>query len=407
MTKPSYQEVYKLLYTIVVAEKIKIKEPELKELYEQSNGDIRFIINTLQFGLRKGNKNIQSSNIFDTTGKLLSMDETIDSKYDTYWLANDLHSLLIQENYVNNIMGINDPIKGLENLAYSAHALSDTDLFDTYVNMANWEIDPYVALSTINSTSKCNKKTMIKFPQFLGRVSSMNKNKRDKINYDDIKFFDTTNTTVKKEINISTSEKVSGEKKSRGRPKKVIEQVEPPKVPLAEPIPPSVPLAEPPAEPAKPKRGRPRKNPAPVEPIVKKAKGRPKKFKAQLNIEIPASKYLKQGYVKKELSEMDKINQTENSQSILERAQKTGFQIRDMSKENPEFMKKISYGTFIKYITTLNQFRVGGILRSVDDQLRYFTLYNPKLKSSWSVQIKNVKYLMFKSRKNVEEEADD
>ena len=196
-------------------------------------------------------------------------------------------------------------------------------------------------------------------------------------------------------------------KKSRGRPKKVIEQVEP------EPIPPKVPLAEPPApsvplvEPAKPKRGRPRKNPAPVEPIVKKAKGRPKKFKAQLNIEIPASKYLKQGYMKKELSEMDKINQTENSQSILERAQKTGFQIRDMSKENPEFMKKISYGTFIKYITTLNQFRVGGILRSVDDQLRYFTLYNPKLKSSWSVQIKNVKYLMFKSRKNVEEEADD
>jgi hypothetical protein len=209
-------------------------------------------------------------------------------------------------------------------------------------------------------------------------------------------------------------------KPKRGRPKKVIEEVKP------EPIPPKVPLAEPEppavadvvgkhashkgtfgAEPAKPKRGRPRKNPAPTEPIVKKPKGRPKKFKAQLNIEIPASKYLKQGYVKKELSEMDKINQTENSQSILERAQKTGFQIRDMSKENPEFMKKISYGTFIKYITTLNQFRVGGILRSVDDQLRYFTLYNPKLKSSWSVQIKNVKYLMFKSRKNVEEEADD
>jgi replication factor C subunit 1 len=226
MTKPSYQEVYKLLYTIVVTEKIKIKEPELKELYEQSNGDIRFIINTLQFGLRKGNKNIQSSNIFDTAGKLLSMDETIDSKYDTYWLANDLHPLLIQENYVNNIMGINDPIKGLDNLAYSAHALSDTDLFDTYVNMANWEIDPYVALSTINSTSKCNKKSMIKFPQFLGRVSTMNKNKRDKVNYDGVKFFGEkdikTNikTKAKKIVNVSTSEKVTEEKKQKGRPKK-------------------------------------------------------------------------------------------------------------------------------------------------------------------------------------------
>jgi hypothetical protein len=43
----------------------------------------------------------------------------------------------------------------------------------------------------------------------------------------------------------------------------------------------------------------------------------------------------------------------------------------------------------------------------VDDQLRYFTLYNPKLKSSWSVQIKNVKYLMFKSKKNKEEEEEE
>jgi len=115
MTKPSYQEVYKLLYNIVVTEKIKIKETELKDLYEQSNGDIRFLINTLQFGMRKGKKNIQSSNIFDTTGKLLSMDGTIDSKYEAYWLANDLHPLMIQENYVNNIMCINDEVKSLNN----------------------------------------------------------------------------------------------------------------------------------------------------------------------------------------------------------------------------------------------------------------------------------------------------
>jgi replication factor C subunit 1 len=232
MTKPSYQEVYKLLYNIVVSEKIKIKEPELNELYEQSNGDIRFIINTLQFGLRTGKKNIQSSNIFDTTCKLLSMDETIDSKYETYWLANDLHPLLVQENYVNNIMGMNDEVKRLDNLAYSADALSDTDLFASYVNMANWEIEPYVGLSTINAASKCNKKTMIKFPQYLGRVSTMNKNRRYKINYDDVKFFSekdkktdiNTNTkiktTVKKASKDTTSQKVSEEKKQRGRPKK-------------------------------------------------------------------------------------------------------------------------------------------------------------------------------------------
>jgi replication factor C subunit 1 len=215
MTKPSYQDVYRLLYKIVVTEKIKIKEQELKELYEQSNGDIRFIINTLQFGMRKSKKNIQSSNIFETTGKLLSMDETIDSKYDTYWLSNDLHTLMVQENYINNILSINNEVKRLDNLAYSSHALSDADLFETQVNMTNWEFAPHVALSTINSTSKCNKKAMVKFPQFLGRISTMYKNKREKINYEDVKLL---GDKLKLASNKVTEE--LKEKKPRGRPKK-------------------------------------------------------------------------------------------------------------------------------------------------------------------------------------------
>lgn len=215
MTKPSYHDVYTLLYNIVVKEKIKIKEQELKELYEQSNGDIRFIINTLQFGMRKGKKNIQSSNIFDTTGKLLSMDETIDSKYETYWLSNDLHLLMIQENYINNILSINNEMKRLDNLSYSSHALSDADLFETQVNMANWEFEPYVALSVINATSKCNKKTMIKFPQFLGRISTINKNKKEKIKSETFKILD----EEQKPTAIKVTEQPK-EKKPRGRPKK-------------------------------------------------------------------------------------------------------------------------------------------------------------------------------------------
>lgn len=215
MTKPSYQDVYRLLYKIVVTEKIKIKEQELKELYEQSNGDIRFIINTLQIEMRKSKKNIQSSNIFETTGKLLSMDETIDSKYDTYWLSNDLHPLMVQENYINNILSINNEVKRLDNLAYSSHALSDADLFETQVNMTNWEFAPHVALSVIKATSKCNKKAMVKFPQFLGRISTMYKNKREKINYEDVKNLGDKLKSSSKKL----TEEVK-EKKPRGRPKK-------------------------------------------------------------------------------------------------------------------------------------------------------------------------------------------
>lgn len=213
MIKPSYQEVYRLIYNVVVTEKIRIKESEIKELYEQSNGDIRFILNTLQFGSRKSKKNIQSSNIFETTGKLLCMDETIESKYETFWLSNDLHPLMIQENYINNILSINDEVKRLDNLTYSADALSDTDLFETQVNMANWEFEPYVALSTINASSKCNKKAMIKFPQFLGRISTMNKNKKEKIKYDDVKFF-------RDQIKPNKVTQEVKQVKARGRPKK-------------------------------------------------------------------------------------------------------------------------------------------------------------------------------------------
>lgn len=221
MTKPSYQDTYRLLYNIVVTEKIKIKESEIKELYEQSNGDIRFIINMIQFGMCKGKKNVQSSNIFETTCKLMSIDETIDSKYDTYWLANDIHPLMVQENYANNVMGINDQLKRLDNLAYSADALSDTDIFETQVNMAKWEFESYVGLSIINAASRCNKKSMIKFPQYLGRVSMMYKNRRERVNYDDVKFFD--KPVAKYVPKMLTAEKVSiepKEKKPRGRPKK-------------------------------------------------------------------------------------------------------------------------------------------------------------------------------------------
>jgi replication factor C subunit 1 len=215
MIKPSYQEVYRLVYNVVVKEKVRIKESEIKELYEQSNGDIRFILNNLQFGSRKSKKNIQSTNIFETTGKLFSMDETIDSKYETYWLSNDLHPLMVQENYINNVLSINDQVKRLDNLVYSSNALSDADLFETRVNMANWEFEPYVGLSVINASSKCNKKGMIKFPQFLGRTSTMNKNKKEKFKYEDIKLFE--------DISKPKAKKVAEElkvKKPVGRPKK-------------------------------------------------------------------------------------------------------------------------------------------------------------------------------------------
>lgn len=187
LSKPSYNDMYAFVYKVVTAENIKIKKSAVDKLIEQANGDIRFILNALQLGVNNsnGNKDIQSTNIFDTTGTLFNMDVPFADKYATYWMAHDIHPLLIQENYIGCIMGQKDPDKCIENLAFAADALSDMDIVDAEFN---FELLPYVAANTIHATLKCNKKGLIKFPRFLGKISTMNKNKREKLDYDRVKF---------------------------------------------------------------------------------------------------------------------------------------------------------------------------------------------------------------------------
>jgi hypothetical protein len=179
--------VYPLIYTVVTTEKIKIGKSGVDKLFEQSNGDIRFILNSLQMGIRKcdTSKNIQSMNIFEIAGKLLSLDTDLEEKDRYYWMAHDINTLMIQENYINSTLTTRDEAKRLENIAYSADSLSDVDVIDS---VFNFDLEPYVAFNSIKVTSKCTKKGQIKFPQFLGKTSTINKNKREKVNYEFVKF---------------------------------------------------------------------------------------------------------------------------------------------------------------------------------------------------------------------------
>jgi replication factor C subunit 1 len=186
LAKPTYEEVYPLIYKVVTTEKIKINKSGVDKLYEQSNGDIRFILNTLQIGIRKcdTSKNIQSMNIFEIAGKLLSLDTDLEEKIRYYWMTEDINTLMVQENYINSTLTTRDENKRLENIAYSADSLSDVDLIDT---VFNFDLQPYVAFNSIKATTKCTKKGQIKFPQFLGKTSTINKNKREKVNYELVK----------------------------------------------------------------------------------------------------------------------------------------------------------------------------------------------------------------------------
>ena len=210
LVKSNYDDICRLIYKVVTNENIKISKQEIEKLYEQSNGDIRFILNSLQLGLKNSDtsKNIQSLNIFDTTGKLFSMETTIDDKFKYYWMSHDIHTLMVQENYINNILTTKDNVKRLENISYSADSLSDADIFDS---IFDFELSSYVAMNTIKATTKCNNKTNVIFPQFLGRNSTINKNKRDKFNYE--------NVNLLGEIQIKTKTKAEPKIKKETKPK--------------------------------------------------------------------------------------------------------------------------------------------------------------------------------------------
>jgi replication factor C subunit 1 len=210
LVKSNYNDIYRLIYKVITNENIKISKQEVEKLYEQSNGDIRFILNSLQLGLKNSDtsKNIQSLNIFDTTGKLFSMETTMDDKFKYYWMSHDIHTLMVQENYINNILTTKDNVKRLENISYSADSLSDADIFDS---IFDFELSSYVAMNTIKATTKCNNKTNVIFPQFLGRNSTINKNKRDKFNYE--------NVNLLGEIQIKTKTKAEPKIKIKAEPK--------------------------------------------------------------------------------------------------------------------------------------------------------------------------------------------
>ena len=208
--QPKYDDIYRLVYKVVTNEKIKINKFCVDKLIEESNGDIRFILNNLQIGLKKtdSSKNIQTTNIFNTTEKLLNIEISLDEKIKYYWIANDIHTLMIHENYIlNTLLCNNNEIKRLENLSYSADSLSDADIFDSKFD---FNLKSYVSENTIKATTKCNKKNQIKFPQFLSKVATMNKNLRDKLDYNNVNFFEREKEKVK--IEKVKQEKVKIEK---------------------------------------------------------------------------------------------------------------------------------------------------------------------------------------------------
>jgi len=184
---PSTNDIYNFINPIYKKEKILISEINARILIENSNNDIRNILNNLQLYNNKSeivfDKDSTQIGIFDMANIMFSQTSEFEKKYKTFWLDSDLTPLMIQENYINNtIKSANNSeenkLKNLDNLFAAANCLSNIDIFESDIEATNWDLMPHIAISCISATTNCHSKAQIKFPLFLGKTSTKGKNKR-------------------------------------------------------------------------------------------------------------------------------------------------------------------------------------------------------------------------------------
>jgi len=218
--KLSSNDVFKFVKPILKKESISMNDANLNQLIEDSNCDIRSILNNLEF-FSFGNKNTKSvgisdsanikdktnSNIFEVTKLFMSQNVELNDKQILFWMNNDILPLMIHENYPVNNIKMKDESSYLNNIADSIHSLSDIDLFEKDIHMnGNWELIPYTAWFSMNSVANCHAKTMIKFTSFFEKRTS----KKQTMHYKDNGYID--NHIIK------TSSKIVAKKSKKKTP---------------------------------------------------------------------------------------------------------------------------------------------------------------------------------------------
>ena len=131
--KPSTNDIYKFISVVIKSEKLNVLEHAAKTLIENSNNDIRNVLNTLQLCLSKSqldfSKDSTQSSVFDITNTMLSQTSEFEQKYNCFWLDTDLIPLMIHENYISNSLKNKNEYDNLNNIYNSSSSLSDLDLF--------------------------------------------------------------------------------------------------------------------------------------------------------------------------------------------------------------------------------------------------------------------------------------
>uniref|UniRef100_A0A3B0MZE1 Replication factor C subunit 1 n=1 Tax=Theileria annulata TaxID=5874 RepID=A0A3B0MZE1_THEAN len=169
-TSPPIDLYMKRMNEICKLERIQVTENLLLELYHKSNGDLRYALNYLQF--YNLNTNIANSinkkdeshfqNLFDNCNKIFHLakmpfNERINKVNDLFFTDYSLMSLMLQENYFKYTSNVT--------------LLSKLSLIYVYGDIVN------TVMARINNSGSLLKEKL-SFPQWLGKFSTTNKNKR-------------------------------------------------------------------------------------------------------------------------------------------------------------------------------------------------------------------------------------
>jgi hypothetical protein len=194
-----FATTYVFTKNIIANEKIKIKDDKLRELIQQSRGDLRSILYQLELGLQ-GYKDNSEYNIFEITRKILSQNTGHKDKSELIKIDSVLCLGMIQENYVVNVLD-----KKMETLYLTAQCLSDAQLFENQYDMSNYT--EYMESFITAATQECHDKATIHF------IRKSSKNKCNEKRWD-------TNLTV-----LQPKQKQNGNKSKEKVPKVVKEKI--------------------------------------------------------------------------------------------------------------------------------------------------------------------------------------
>lgn len=182
--RPEYETIRAVVGRIASKENLDMDKINVRNLAEASDFDIRQILNSLS--LFKGSDSSQlvkttRMNAFEATKKVLtaSSKHSIENRFECFFSDYNIMPLFIFENYAKN-----KPARGdhLLQVSRAADCLCLSDLAEKEIRSnQNWSLLNAQALLSTVVTSKFVESNMfgrVDFPQFLGKLSNVNKRMR-------------------------------------------------------------------------------------------------------------------------------------------------------------------------------------------------------------------------------------